>query len=63
MLEQYARQIGIGMVADWSLSRDRPKPGDNPSVPVANPDWSGIPHTYLEFASLVVKSAKQLAPE
>jgi hypothetical protein len=56
MLVEYARQIGIGMVADWSLNRDRPKPGANPVDTVANPNWSGIASTDLEFAGLLAKS-------
>jgi chitinase len=56
MLDQYARQNGIGMVADWSLNRDRPKPGANPVDTVANPNWSGIASTDLEFAGLLAKS-------
>jgi hypothetical protein len=58
MLDQYARQNGIGMVADWSLNRDRPKPGANPIDTVANPNWSGIASTDLEFAGLLAKSVR-----
>jgi chitinase len=56
MLDQYARQNGIGMVADWSLNRDRPKPGPQPIDTVANPNWSGIASTDLEFAGILAKS-------
>ncbi len=56
MVEQYVRQNGIGMVADWSLNRDRPKPGANPVDSVANPNWSGIASTDLQFAGILAKS-------
>jgi chitinase len=56
ILDQYARQNGIGMVAYWSVNRDQPKPGANPVDPVANPNWSGIASTDLEFAGLLAKS-------
>jgi chitinase len=55
-LDQYARRNGIGMVADWSLNRDRPKPGAHPVDTVANPNWSGIASTDLEFAGMLAKS-------
>jgi hypothetical protein len=56
MLEQYARQNHIGIVADWSLNRDRSKPGANPIDPVASSNWSGIASTDLQFAGILAKS-------
>jgi hypothetical protein len=56
ILDQYVRQNGIGMVAEWSLNRDRPKPGANPIDSAANPNWSGIASTDLQFAGLLAKA-------
>jgi len=56
ILAQYARQNDIGMVADWSLNRDRPKRDANPIDAVANPNWSGIASTELNFSGILAKS-------